>query len=83
MNIPILDNGQHHTQEGAPPGTPLKTTSVDVDRYQELLDAPDLSDEEKQNLLQALWTIIVSLVELGYQVHPLQMPSKENPPTKR
>lgn len=46
--------------------------TVDVERYQALLDAPGLSDEQKEEFLQALWSIIVSFVELGFGVHPLQ-----------
>lgn len=46
--------------------------TVDVERYQQYLDGTDMSDAEKAEFLQALWQIIVSFVELGYGVHPLQ-----------
>lgn len=48
------------------------TLAVDVERYQEYLDGADLTDAQKQEFLQALWSIIVSFVELGFGVHPLQ-----------
>jgi len=46
--------------------------SVDVERYQKYLDDTDLSEAEKAEFLQSLWQVIVSFVELGFGVHPLQ-----------
>ena len=48
------------------------TLKVDVEKYQSYLDGSDLSDAQKEEFLQSLWSIIVSFVELGYGVHPLQ-----------
>ncbi len=45
---------------------------VDYERYQRYLDNSDLSDEEKQQVIQALWDVIVNFVDLGVGVHPLQ-----------
>ena len=45
---------------------------VDVERYQHLLDNPDLTEEQKAQMLEALWSIIVNFVELGWGVHPMQ-----------
>lgn len=49
-----------------------RVLTVDVQRYQQYLDDTDMSGAEKAEFLQALWQIIVSFVELGYGVHPLQ-----------
>lgn len=46
--------------------------TVDYDRYAHYLDGTDLTDEQKQEYLQALWSIIVEFVSLGFSVHPLQ-----------
>lgn len=46
--------------------------AVDVKRYQSFLDQSGLSDEQKEEFLQALWSIIVTFVDLGFGVHPLQ-----------
>jgi len=46
--------------------------SVDVERYQAYLDGSNMSQAEKEEFLQALWQIIVSFVDLGFGVHPLQ-----------
>ena len=49
-----------------------RTLQVDVERYQKYLDDSDMSEAEKKEFLQSLWSIIVSFVELGYGVHPVQ-----------
>lgn len=48
------------------------TMKVDVERYQKYLDDSDMSAAEKEEFLQTLWQIMMSFVELGYGVHPLQ-----------
>ena len=48
------------------------TLSIDVAKYQEYLDGSDLTPEQKEEFLQAVWSIVVTFVELGYGVHPLQ-----------
>lgn len=48
------------------------TLSIDIDRYQEYLDGSDLTPEQKEEFLRAVWSIVVTFVELGYGVHPLQ-----------
>ena len=45
---------------------------VDIERYQRYLDDADMSEADKADILQALWQIIISFVDLGYGVHPLQ-----------
>ncbi len=46
--------------------------TVDVTKYQSWLDESGLSEEKKAEFLQALWSIVVAFVELGFGVHPLQ-----------
>ena len=48
------------------------TLSIDIDRYQEYLDGSGLTPEQKEEFLRATWSIVVTFVELGYGVHPLQ-----------
>ncbi|NWH08518.1 MAG: hypothetical protein HXY22_07760 [Alphaproteobacteria bacterium] len=48
------------------------TLSVDVALYQSYLDDTDLSEAQKDEFLRALWAVVVSFVELGFEVHPLQ-----------
>jgi translation elongation factor EF-1beta len=46
--------------------------TVNVEKYQVFLDDSGLSEKQKEEFLQALWTIIVAFVDLGFGVHPLQ-----------
>lgn len=48
------------------------SVEIDVERYDAYLKDSDLSDEQKRELLQALWNVIVEFVSLGFGVHPLQ-----------
>ena len=44
----------------------------DLEKYQALLDGEDVSEADKQELLQTLWNIITEFVSLGFGVHPVQ-----------
>jgi len=60
----------------ASPSPPILT--VDVEKYQAYLDGADMTEAQKEEFLQALWSIIVSFVDLGFGVHPLQEVCGEN-----
>ena len=45
---------------------------VDVERYQSYLDDTSMTDQQKIDFLQALWLVMVSFVELGFEVYPIQ-----------
>lgn len=45
---------------------------VDIERYQSYLDNADLTPVQKEEFLQAMWLIMMSFVEMGFGVHPLQ-----------
>ena len=53
-------------------GASPPTLTIDWELYGKYLDASDLSDAEKREFLETLWSIVVSFVELGFGVHPLQ-----------
>jgi hypothetical protein len=62
-----MSNGE----EQAPP--PARSALfLDVQRYQAMLDSPELSDAERAAFIEALWGIVVGFVDLGFQIHPLQ-----------
>lgn len=46
--------------------------TVDYDLYAHFLDDADMSEDQKREVLQALWNIIVEFVAIGYEVHPVQ-----------
>lgn len=48
------------------------TLSIDWDLYGEYLEESDLTQEEKREFIQTLWNIVVSCVDLGFGIHPMQ-----------
>ncbi|HFE37485.1 MAG TPA: hypothetical protein ENK06_03565 [Gammaproteobacteria bacterium] len=46
--------------------------TIDYDLYWHHLENSDLSDQQKRDFLDELWSIIVFFVELGFNVNPLQ-----------
>ncbi len=53
-------------------GTEAPALGVDLSCYLPLLEDDAISDADKQALLESLWSIIVSFVQLGWGVHPIQ-----------
>lgn len=60
-----------------------RKVSVDLATYQSYLDETDLSEEDKRALIEVLWSIIASFVEMGFGVHPVQQAGvfEDNPCT--
>lgn len=50
---------------------PPKLT-IDWDLYQDFLEDTDLTDDQKREFIETLWSIMVSFVDLGFGIHPLQ-----------
>lgn len=53
-------------------GASLPALSVDWALYDRYLEEADLSEAEKQAFLEALWSIIVGFVDLGFRLDPVQ-----------
>lgn len=51
---------------------PKKTLKVDIEKYQAWLDDPALSEQQREQMLEALWQIILCFVDLGFGVSPLE-----------
>ena len=49
-----------------------RVIGVDYEKYQRLLDESGLPEDAKREIIDALWSIIVSFVDLGFGVHPMQ-----------
>lgn len=50
------------------------TLMLDVSLYEEFLADRDLTEDQKRALLEALWTIIVGFVDLGFTIEPANTP---------
>jgi hypothetical protein len=59
---------------------------IDWDKYAKHLEGSDIPESEKQEFLETLWSVIVSFVDLGFEVHPVQQAQQhsqqqgDNPP---
>jgi hypothetical protein len=53
------------------PGQPPALT-IDWGLYEHYLEDSDLSDDDKRALIETLWSIMVSFVDLGFRLSPLQ-----------
>jgi hypothetical protein len=68
-----------HDTISAPAAMPRLT--FDAKEYMAHLDGLDLTDAQKHQMLEALWSIMVSFVDLGFGIHPVQQamePARES-----
>lgn len=54
------------------------TLTVDWDLYLKYLEDSDLSEEQKRNFIETLWSIVIACVDLGFGIHPLQQACEQN-----
>ena len=47
---------------------PMPTLTVDWEAYVPLLEGSDLSDKDKREFVETLWSIVVGFVDLGFSV---------------
>ncbi len=46
--------------------------------YRHLIDDPDLTDEQKDELILMVWDLMAQLVDMVYEDHPLQVCQKKS-----
>lgn len=51
---------------------------LDVDYYQTMLDDPQLSEDQKRELIETLWNIVIQFIDLGFGIHPFQQAKAEH-----
>lgn len=62
------------------PGAPFGSTdaasfpalSFDPDAYAGFLDDGEMTEAQQREFLEALWSILVAFVDLGFRIHPVQ-----------
>lgn len=54
------------------PETAPPSLTIDWDAYLPFFEDENISEEDKHALIEALWSITVSFVDLGFGVHPVQ-----------
>ncbi|XAT60664.1 hypothetical protein GN278_07480 [Rhodobacteraceae bacterium Araon29] len=56
---------------------PTPSITIDWDFYAQFLEDVDMSDDETLEFLQALVSIVIGFVDLGFNVHPAQLATKD------
>lgn len=73
----ISDDGQNH----GPPiisEPPWPAITIDYALYDQYLQDPSLTPEQRQEFIDTLWKLMVSFVDLGFGIHPLQQVTTDN-----
>ena len=72
---------QEKSDGKSPRNTKRPSLTIDYALYWHYLDNSDLSDAQKRDWLDDFWIIIVSFVDLGFDVQPLQQAVDPNDET--
>ncbi len=51
---------------------PRRALTLDVEKYQRMLDAPDVNLAQREEVIKALWSIIIAFSDLGYNLKPIE-----------
>ncbi len=62
-----------------PPNTNRPKASIDWETYLPLIEDEDIPDEQKRELIETLWWIMLAFVDLGFDLHPVQQGCGELP----
>ena len=57
--------------------------TLDVALYERYLEDSDLTDDQKHAFLETLWSVIVTFVDLGFGIEPVQQAVEEGRKTNR
>ena len=55
-------------------GKAMPTLTVDWEAYGHFLDESDLTDDEKREFIETIWSIVVGFVDLGFSVRSPERP---------
>jgi len=74
-----VKNDTEDIDKTAKPGSTshFKALTINYELYEKYLEDSDLTETQKRQFLDALWSIIVSFADLGFGVHPLQQVSSD------
>lgn len=67
MSCPPDDDG---LPSNTPP--PIPSLSVDWGFYAAMLEDSDMPLDQQKELVETLWSIVVTFVDLGFDLHPVQ-----------
>ncbi|WP_120632122.1 hypothetical protein [Ruegeria sp. EL01] len=49
-----------------------RSVEIDTSKYQKYLDDPALTDDQKEEIVVALWSVITGFMDLGFGIQPMQ-----------
>lgn len=78
MNISPNDDAERIINQNSQLMPPKKTILVDAHRYQEMLDMTDLTEQQRSEILNTLWSMIITLIDFGYLVHAVEKEEETN-----
>tara|TARA_R110000850_G_scaffold82085_2_gene176313 strand:+ start:152 stop:523 length:372 start_codon:yes stop_codon:yes gene_type:complete len=66
------DNAMRDTPPNSNPKIDPPTLTIEWDAYLPFFEDAEISEDEKRELIEALWSIVLSFVDLGFGIHPVQ-----------
>lgn len=57
--------------------------TIDVDYYQSVIDDPEVSEARKRELIEIIGNIVMSFIDLGFGIHPVQLAQNEKSRTQQ
>lgn len=73
-------------EKGAYDMTARPVLTIDYEKYEHFFEESDLTEAEKRAFIETIWSVIVSFVDMGFGVHPVQQAQEacgklaKNPP---
>lgn len=65
------------------PNTPSNTTrpsvAIDWEQCLRLLEDSDMTDAQKREFIETVWSIVTAFVDLGFDLHPVQQACGQDP----
>ncbi|MGJ8670994.1 MAG: hypothetical protein ACSHXK_16040 [Oceanococcus sp.] len=65
-------------KDTADDGLQPPSLTIDWELYGKYLEDSDLTDDQKREFIETLWSIVVAFVDLGFGVHPVQQACEQN-----
>ena len=56
----------------------FQALTLDIDTYQALLDDPELSEDQKREFIETIWSIVVQFVDMGFGIEATQLALNAN-----
>lgn len=65
------------SEKDVPQSRDYPALEIDYDLYMKMLEESEWDDEQKREFIETMWSIIVSFVDLGFGIHPVQQAQSE------